>query len=94
MKNKEKLKKYKASLRVVENKETIEKIKNDVERYGSFHIDIFAERVCEIDDCIELRSAGLEYLQKINELRDAFEQKSQKFGFKDLRRRENGQAYA
>ena len=40
MSNKEKLRKYKESLRDLENKKTIENIKKDIDYYGSFHIDI------------------------------------------------------
>lgn len=93
-KNKEKLRKYKVSLRDSEKKETTENIKNLIEIYGSFHIDTFAERVCKIDNCPELRSEAENYLKKINELRDIFEEVSKKYGFKSLRRCENGQAYA
>ncbi len=86
MSNKDKLRAYKASLRESENKETLDNIRNDMELYGSFHIDVFAERVCKIDDCSELRIAGLEYIQKINELRSSFEQIAREHDFNFLRR--------
>jgi len=94
MSNKDKLREYKALLREEENKDTIENIKNDIEIYGSFHIDMFAGRVCKIDDCPELRSEAENYLKKLDELRDIFEEVSKKYGFESLRRCENGAPYA
>ena len=90
----EKLRAYKSKLREEEDRETIEKIKNDIEIYGSFHIDNFAERVCKIEESSELKDEAENYLKNLNELRDVFEGVVQKHGFKFFRRIENGQAYS
>ena len=94
MSNKDKLRAYKVSIAEQENKPTLDELRTDIDHYGSFHIDIFAERVCEIDECIELKKAAQEYLKKVQKLRDIFSKIARKYDFDNLRERESGGGYA